>query len=186
MCLFRSILIGLVALIFSAGLGLAGQPIVFDVIPTQTGAKGSDPFTFKEKDFTTLHSATPYGSCFTCFTTALHPSEKPDRVKKATFDFAFFDASCPAGNAGAPDCQGSVEVRFVSYYFAEDEQRIWDRTWPTVKKKPHTNPSFISVDVTDQWNAYMQGMPFVPKLIGILPEVKGTGSMYLARIYLEF
>lgn len=178
-------LFGLLALIFLSAPASAGQIVVYEVISTKTGGpNGQDPWAFNTGSFTQLNLVAPGASCGSCFGVSIYPTERLSPAKRVMMTFAFYDAIC----GSSVPCTSGTQVRLISFYWNQGTP-VYNRTWPAATKHPSGNPSHVGVDVTAQWNAYMAAMPdsaFPSGGFTFIPEVVGSGSIYMARIIVEY
>lgn len=181
----KNVIAGFLFLLLSVSASFAGQSVVYEVISTKTGgANGQDPWTFNAASFTQLNLVAPGASCGSCFGVSFFPSERFNPAKRVMMEFAFYDANC----GSTVPCTSATQVRLISFYYDQGTP-VYNRTWPAKSKNPNGNPSHVGVDVTAQWNAYMAGIPataFPSQGFTFIPEVVGNGSIYMARIVVEY
>jgi len=163
----------------------AGENLIVDITPVAPRAK-DNPFTFTgipvwtpiwvsryDQGYPVI--PTPDAACFSCFMAPFASNDGMRPAKSAFISFAVLGQT------------SNTRVRLVSFYFNYNtNQNVSDNTWCDQAPDQLNAPRIRVCDITTKWNAIWADPFLRAQQHQFYYEVIGTGSIYMARMLIDY
>ncbi len=161
----------ILALLFPC-IAIASMNINLDIIPP--APRSTEAYSFSGvTTFTELSQVTPSAACRTCFSQGFASNNGMRQASSVFIEVALMGYSANA------------QARLISYYYDASGNKIVDATWGTVSPPVLGMPKLMAVNITRKWNALWSG-PLIGHEHAFVVEVIGTGTVYLARMRIDY